>query len=142
MQSLQPNISTEERLLQNTKTIQFPDGLPAFEHVREFVLIANEGEEPFLWLQAVSAPNLAFIVIDPFLVHQQYAPDICDEDVDTLGLESPEDAFVLSIVNLQSEEGVTCNLVGPIVINVKQQIGKQVILQNHLKYSVRYAIET
>ena len=143
MQSLQANVEVEDRILQNNQSIQFPDGLPAFESVREFVLIQNPEEDPFLWLQAVSSPNLAFITVDPFLVCPEYKPDINEEDVAFLQLSQPEDAFVLSIVNIQNSDGqgVTANLVGPIVINVRERIGKQVIIQNHLKYSVRFRID-
>ncbi len=142
MQSLEPNSAKEGNTLQNNKSIQFPEGLPAFEQVKDFVLISNEEEQPFLWLQAVDTPNLAFITIDPFMICPEYKPDICDDDTKFLELESPEDALVLSIVNLHNSDGtgVTANLVGPIVINVKKRIGKQVILQNHLKYSVRYPL--
>lgn len=142
MQSLQA--SQDERLiLQHKKSLFFPQGLPAFDYVKEFVIIANEEEAPFMWLQAVQVPNLAFITIDPFVVCQDYRPDICDADVKALEIEDPSDAFVLAIVNLQNgaDEGITVNLIGPIVINWRKQIAKQVILQNHLKYSVRHRID-
>lgn len=143
MQSLQPNVINEDQVLQHRKKITFPEGLPAFEQVKDFVLIANEEEAPFLWLQAVSSPNLAFIVVDPFLVNPDYRPDICDDDVDFLKLTDPNDALVLAIVNIHNSngDGITANLVGPIVVNTKERTGKQVILQNHLKYSVRHRID-
>lgn len=141
MQSLQA-LQDENTILQHKKNIHFPEGLPAFEQVKEFVIVANEEEAPFMWLQAVNVPNLAFILVDPFLVHSEYRPDICDDDVKTLQLEDPTDAYVLGIVNIRNNEneGITVNLVGPIVINWRKQIGKQVIIQNHLKYSVRHEI--
>jgi flagellar assembly factor FliW len=142
MQSLEPNAVKEGLILQTNKSILFPEGLPAFEEVREFVLISNEEEQPFLWLQAADSPNLAFIAVDPFLINPDYKPDICDDDVNYLHLSNPREAMVLSIVNIHNsdENGITANLVGPIIINVNQRIGKQVILQNHLNYSVRYPI--
>ncbi len=142
MQSLEPNTEKEDKILQNKKTIHFPDGLPAFESVKDFVLIANEEEHPFLWLQAVNTPNLAFVTIDPFLICPEYQPDLCDDDVSFLELDSPGDALVLSIVNIHQAEGqeITANLVGPLVVNVAKQVGKQVIIQNHLKYSVKFPV--
>lgn len=130
---------------QLNKSITFPDGLPAFEKVKEFIVISNEEEAPFLWLQACSKPNLAFICIDPFLVHPNYRPEINDDDVEFLKLAKEEDAFILSIVNIRSNnnntDGVTCNLVGPIIINWKERVGKQVIIKNHFDYNVRHPIE-
>lgn len=142
MQSLQA-LQDENTILQHKKNIHFPEGLPAFEQVKEFVILANEEEAPFMWLQAVNVPNLAFILVDPFLINPDYRPDICDADVKRLELDDPSDAFVLAIVNIRNndDQGITVNLVGPIVINWRKQIGKQVIIQNHLKYSVRHKID-
>lgn len=133
----------DKKTKQHHKSIHFPDGLPAFESAKEFVIISNEEEAPFLWLQAVSTPNLAFVTIDPFLVFPEYRPDIGDDDVSALQIENEEDVLILGIVNISSdpEEGITANLVGPVVINWRKRLGKQVILQNHQKYSVRYRID-
>lgn len=133
----------EGKEAQHKKSIYFSEGLPAFENVHEFVIITNEDEAPFLWLQAVSIPNLAFVTIDPFLVYPGYRPDISENDVKALQIEGEEDVLILSIVtiNNQSDEGVVANLVGPIVINWKKRLGRQVILQNHQKYQVKYRID-
>ena len=130
--------------LQDKKAVHFPEGLPAFEMVKEFVLISNEEEAPFLWLQASAVPDLAFITIDPFLICPSYRPDICDEDVRLLKILKEEDVFILSVVNINQkpEDGITTNLVSPIVINGEEQLGKQVILQNHRDYSVKYRIDS
>jgi flagellar assembly factor FliW len=128
---------------QHSKSIYFPEGLPAFENVREFLIIANEEEAPFLWLQAVSVPNLAFVMIDPFVVYPGYRPDVSDDDVALLEIEKEEDVFILSIVNLSQNpnEGITANLVGPVVLNWRKKVGKQVVLQNHQNFSVKYRID-
>lgn len=133
----------EKMALQNTKSLYFPEGLPAFESHHEYVLMSQEEEAPFLWLQSVSNPNLAFVVIDPFLICSHYRPDISDDDVKLLEIDKPEDALLLSVVNVRNSpgEGVTANLVSPIVINHRKRLGKQSILKNHLDYSVRFRIE-
>ena len=126
-----------------TSAILFPEGLPAFEKQRHFVLISNEEEAPFLWLQSQSNQNLSFITIDPFLIHTNYRPDVSEEDIKYLKIDKQEDVAVISIVNIRNnnEMGVTANLLSPILINWKERLGKQVILQNHQKYSVRYPIK-
>lgn len=125
------------------REIYFPEGLPAFENYRDFMLIWNEDEAPFIWLQCKSKPRLAFVTIDPFLVCSNYLPDITDEDVDLLKIEEEKDVFIISIVNIrnQPEFSMTANLLSPIVINWKEKLGKQVILRNHHLYSVKYVIE-
>lgn len=141
---MQPIVSKELNLGKKNpkKTLLFPEGLPAFESVKEFVIISNEEEAPFLWLQALSTPNLAFLTVDPFLINSDYRPDIGDAEVENLKIQSPDDVILLSIVNLRhNDQGmVTANLVSPIVINWPLRIAKQVILKNHLDFSVKYQI--
>jgi flagellar assembly factor FliW len=144
MQTSQANLLELETVgpLQE-KAIYFPEGIPAFEHVHDFVLIWNEEEAPFLWLQAKKNPDLAFIAIDPFLACPNYLPDIPDEDVELLEIEALEDIIILSIVNIKktsSGSNMTVNLLSPIIINWKKKIAKQVILKNHLHYSVKHPI--
>lgn len=125
-----------------SKELHFPQGLPAFETFKEFFIVSNEKEAPFLWLQSKKQASLAFVTIDPFLVLADYLPDISDDDVSLLKIENEEDVLILSIVNIanQSSQEITANLLSPVVINWKRQLGKQVILQNHQKYSVRTKI--
>jgi flagellar assembly factor FliW len=134
--------SCEPPQVRHEKNIHFPEGLPAFETVHDFLLIWKEEEAPFLWLQAEDQPQLAFITIDPFLVCPDYTPDVSDEDVDFLKIENQEDAVILSIVNVRNNPDflITANLLSPLIINWKEKIGKQVILRNNQKYSVRFEI--
>ncbi len=141
---IQSMTSDESKILSvlDQKVIYFPEGVPAFEGVKNFLLIAKDEDLPFLWLQAVDVPHLSFVVIDPFLVSSEYQPEVLDEDIDLLQIKHPEDAIIVSIVNLKNvkESGVTTNLVGPILINWKMKCAKQVILKNHMDYSVKYRI--
>ena len=123
--------------------ILFPEGLPAFETHHRFLLVANEEEAPFLWLYSQNNPQLAFIMIDPFLIHSHYLPDIPDEDIQTLQIESDKEVFILSLVNIQNspEPLITANLISPIVINWRKKIAKQVILVNHQHYSIKHRLE-
>lgn len=124
------------------KAITFVEGIPAFEHLRDFVILSNEDEAPFLWLQSVDDPSLAFITVDPFLVYPDYRPDIPEADIAKLKIQSEEDVIVLVIVNIKNKtQGITVNLVSPIIVNWKAQLGAQVLLNNHDKYSVRHRID-
>lgn len=143
--SIQSISSDEEKLVSalDQKVVYFPEGLPAFEHIKNFLLIVKDEDLPFLWLQAVDVPRLAFVVIDPFILYPDYLPEVVDEELDSLEIKSPEDALIVSIVNMKQIDkgGVTANLVGPIIINWKNKKAKQVILKNHMDYSVKYKID-
>lgn len=123
-----------------TQIIEFPAGLLGFEHFKKYVLLGAEEEAPFMWLQVVEEPNLAFVVVPPAVVVSDYTPDLSEEDVAYLGLESPEDALVLNIVTVRGPTRATVNLKGPLVINRRTLVGKQVIPHNAAEYPVNHPL--
>src|SRR3984957_20355936 len=94
--------------------IQLPYGLLGFERYKNYVLIANPLEEPFLWLQMLDNGRKAFLVVSPFLVKPDYQPDIPADDVEFLGLNNPEDALVYNICSIRGPGRATINLKGPV----------------------------
>ena len=115
-------------------------GLLGFEEVKEYVLLGSPEEAPFLWLQMVDDPNLAFLVISPVVVLGSYQPDIADEEVAFLGLQNPVDALVFNIVTVHPNGPATVNLKGPIVVNRHTLIGKQIVPQNVADYSLQHPL--
>jgi flagellar assembly factor FliW len=121
-------------------TVRMPLGLLGFEHVKEYLLLADSAEEPFLWLQVSNDANLAFLVVAPQPLLPEYKPEISPEDVAFLGLESAADAAVLSIVTVRGPNEVTLNLKGPIILNRRTLVAKQVIPANAAEFSVRHPL--
>ena len=130
---------TEAPEVATASDLRLPMGLLGFEHLKEYVLVANPDEEPFVWLQVKDNGPLAFVVVNPFLVAPDYQPDLPQADVDFLGIEAPEDAVLLNIVTLHSARA-TVNLKGPIVINRHTGTGKQVVLANAADYAVHHPL--
>jgi flagellar assembly factor FliW len=120
--------------------IRFPGGLLGFEDVKNYVLLTRPEEEPFLWLQMLADPKRAFLVVPPNHILSNYQPDLSELDVDFLGLASPADAFVLNIVTLRGKGKATANLRGPIVINRRSLLGKQVIPINAAQYALQHPL--
>lgn len=123
------------------KIITFPEGLPGFEGEKQFIIINNEDEEnPFQWLQSVSNPELAFVIINPFLVFSDYDINIPRIVQDKLNIEDEKDIAVYSIVVVPKDlKKMTANLLGPIIINVNERLGKQVILDDS-RYTTKHYI--
>lgn len=121
--------------------IRFPDGLFGFQEFHEFVMLAESGESPFQWLQSVNDPNLAFVVIDPALFIEDYKPQVAAGDLQSLGTEKVDQCEVFSIVTIPEDhpEKMTANLQGPILVNRKGNVGRQVI-SHHGKHHVRVPI--
>jgi flagellar assembly factor FliW len=133
-------IEPESHGVKRENIVQLPLGLLGFEQVKNYVLMTNPGEEPFMWLQMVDNIRQAFLVVSPFLTMPGYQPDISDEDVEFLGLANPADAIVVNIVTLRGAGQATVNLKGPIIINRHTLIGKQVIPNNVAQYPLRHPL--
>jgi len=108
--------------------ITFPHGLYGFEEYREFVLLDAE-HQPFFWLQSTEGKDIAFILINPFLFRSDYEVNIANDELEEIGIKSPEKALIFVIVTIPPDGGpMTANLQGPVVINRDDMSGKQVIL--------------
>lgn len=111
------------------RVLTFPDALPGFTDAHRFVLVEVEGNEVFYWLQSVDDPSLAFLCAVPWSFFPDYEPLVPDDDQASLELEQAEDAMVLTILTVNREiNEITANLLGPLVVNQKTRVGRQVVL--------------
>lgn len=119
------------------EALRFPAGLLGFPNCRSFVLLPAD-REGFFWLQSVEHSNLAFVLLDPFLVFDDFVVDLSPADVQELGVEESSDVMILAIVTLSPtrEEPPTANLQGPLAINVRKSIARQIAVSER-DYGVR-----
>jgi len=120
--------------------IRMPLGLLGLEQFKRFSLRANPAEDPFLWLKVLDDPKMAFLVMSPFVVLPAYQPEIPDEDAAFLDLKDPQDTLILNIVTVCGAHQATLNLKGPIVLNRRTLVAKQVIPLNAPEYSVAHPL--
>jgi flagellar assembly factor FliW len=126
--------------IKTENVIHLPGGLLGFERIKKYVLLSTPEEAPFLWLQMLDDPNLAFLVVSPCAVVADYQPELNEEDTEFLGLEAPQDALVFNIVTLHPDGTASANLKGPIVLNRFTLIGKQVVPRNASKFSLNHPL--
>jgi flagellar assembly factor FliW len=116
-------IEADERQL-----VSFPAGLLGFEQFKDYILL-DAAQKPFFYLQSIDVPDLAFILIDPFLFRPDYSLDVDDDSLGDIGVAQPEDVLVFSIVTVPGEGGaVTANLMGPLIINKANRLAMQTVL--------------
>lgn len=121
-----------------TRLIRFPKGILGFPEQTEYALIQTAEDSGFYWLQAVTRPELAFVVCDPRLFVPDYVVPVKLEDLSQIGLTDPSAAQVFTIVN-KVDSMLTGNLQGPLVINVETREGKQLVLSDR-RYSTRHPL--
>lgn len=109
-------------------TIRFPEGIPGFNEIREWELVALSGFEPFHWLCATEKKDLKLMVVEPHLVVVGYTPALSRADQHRLGLSAESPPLMLTIVTLWDDSSVTVNLKAPLVINVRSMQGAQLVL--------------
>jgi len=121
--------------------IEFPEGLPGFEKLKKFVVLDKaDGGMPFHWLQSIDDTSIAFVIIDPFYIKNDYEIDIDDEEISVLGVSDLKDVLVYTIVVVPKIiANMTANLRAPVLINVANKVGKQVVLHN-TDYDVSFKI--
>lgn len=128
-------------VVREDQIITFSPGLLGFGELRRYVLIEHGQESPFLWLQCVDKPELAFVVIDPAFVLPDYQLGQINGIRKELEVEDLKDLRVLVILTIPtgSPQEMTANLMGPLLINLANRRGKQLIIE-HPQYSHKHRI--
>jgi flagellar assembly factor FliW len=117
--------------IQESELIIMKGAILGFEHLRRFVLLMNDGKTPLWWLQCVDDSSVAFVVINPCMIKQDYSPIMHGEDLDFLDIRHREDIALLCIVTVRSHPfRVTVNLRAPILINAENRLANQVVLED------------
>ncbi|NIM06522.1 MAG: flagellar assembly protein FliW [Armatimonadetes bacterium] len=120
--------------------LEMPEGLVGIDKAKRFCLLQESSDSAFKWLQMVDEPGLAFVVINPYDFFPDYELEVCESDAELLGMEAPEDAFVLALLTLGPEgREITANLVAPVVIGTKTRRAKQVILEDE-RYTTKHPL--
>jgi flagellar assembly factor FliW len=120
--------------------LYLPEGLAGFEELHDFVLSPYDPETPFYWLRAEADPDIAFIVLEPHLIVDDYAFDLEAGIAESLAIHQQEEAFVLVLLTIPTNPAeMTANLLGPLVFNAQTGVGRQVILTGS-HYPVQYPV--
>lgn len=119
----------------------FPNGIVAFEKLDRWALVAAK-QPPFFILQSLDDVAAAFFLLDPTLFRPDYSVTEAKSDLERLHLtELLEDGVVFGIVNIPNGDpaNMTINLQAPIVLNIKERLGAQCILED-ARWELRYKI--
>ena len=123
--------------------LELPQGLIGFAQYKRAELLYLPDHLPFLWMKLYSeVDDLHFIVIEPGGIVPGYEPEIFDNDAEQLDLRDPAEAMILNIVTLRRQNPVeaTANLIGPLVVNRRTRIGRQLVISNYSRYSANHAL--
>ncbi len=127
--------------LDENKIINFENGILGFEEYRNYTLLYDdEGDErpDISWLQSLDEPALAIPVISPFLIREDYNPEIEDELLRPLGDINDDNIVVLVSITVPSDiTRMSANLRAPFIMNADTRKGCQIIVENS-DYEIQY----
>ncbi len=124
--------------VETDKITTFHEGLIGFENLKRFVIIDLEEYEPFQWLLSIDDSDISFPIISPILVIDEYSPAISKAKAYNLGEFQDQDLLLYVIVTIRPElKRVTANLKGPLIVNIKQALGQQIVLDDD-RYSTNH----
>lgn len=120
--------------------IELPAGLIGFPELKEFVLLDHDKDSPFKWFQSIDDGTIAFVLINPLLFKADYEVEVTEAEIADLTLESEDDAVISVIVTMPTNpQLMTANLKAPLIFNLKNRRGKQIILTSNT-YTPRHNI--
>jgi len=138
--TLQTNVG--EITVEEKDIVIFKRGLPGFELLRKFAVIALEDTKPIQWLVSLEDKEVSLPVIDPWLVRTDYHLNIPKNLVDYLGITNEDKIFILTVVRIPDPkpEAMTINLAAPIIINLDNNQAIQYIPEKS-EYSIRHFLK-
>lgn len=123
--------------------LMFEHGLLGLEDEKKFVILPIDADLPLAILQSVEHAEIGFVVAYPFAFKKDYSFDISEDDRDQLQIEKEEDVLTYSIVTMKETfQESTINLLAPLIVNMDEKCGKQIVLQDNKSYPLRFPMKT
>jgi flagellar assembly factor FliW len=127
-----------ELSVENDSRIFFPEGVLGFSENKWFSLIDPGDDTLILWLQSLDNPNLALPVLEPKIFKPDYSVRLSAAELRVLKLDNVNQSAVFSVLTIPEEiTEMSANLKAPVVINLREQLGRQVVLQEN-EYSIKH----
>ncbi|MDL2289329.1 flagellar assembly protein FliW [Clostridia bacterium OttesenSCG-928-F22] len=115
--------------LNDNKVIEFPAGLPGFEDLHKYILLETDETKPLYWLQSIEDKYISLPVIIPFEFVEDYCLEIRDYELQELNIQSQNDLLIMNVVVIPEDlTKMTTNLAAPVIVNARDGVGKQIII--------------
>ena len=127
--------------IEEQDVVRFADGIPAFEDEHEFVVLPYEEGTPYMFLQSMMTPELAFLMTDPFVFFPDYSFELDDENMEKLAINSMDDVLVCTLISVPRAgvADMTTNLLAPVVINRHTMQARQIVLEK-TQYTTKHRL--
>jgi len=118
--------------------IRIPTGILGFPQFTRFCLVDPADDTLILWLQSLEDASIAFPLLEPKIFKPDYVARLSAAELRDLKLDNINQSAVFSVLTIPEDATqMTANLKAPIVINLKEQLARQVVLQES-EYTIKH----
>ena len=111
--------------------IELVHPMPGFPDHSKFALVQLDDDGVLCSLTSLEDPGLRFLVVPPVQFFPDYAPEVDDEAVASLGIDTADDVLVLCVLTAgESLASTTANLAAPVLVNTASCRALQVVLDD------------
>jgi len=126
--------------IKKEEIIKFTQPIVGFDEYKQYILMKNKSIFPTFWLQSVDDPELAFPVVSPFFIDENYSIKLHVSDFEDINLKEFNDVVVLTLLVVPQDVSlIRTNLRAPIIYNPIEKLAKQIVLQEE-KYPIHFHI--
>ncbi len=126
--------------IKKEEIISFTQPILGYDEYKQYILMKNESIFPTFWLQSVENPELAFPVVSPFIIDENYSINLNVYDFEDINLKEFNNAIILTLLVVPQDLSlIRTNLRAPIIYNPIEKLAKQIVLKEE-KYPIHFHI--
>ncbi len=120
--------------------ITFTQPIIGFQEFRRYIFVDGPEGSNLVWLQSTDSGELAFILMDPRKVIPEYDFKLGQHELSELAVTVVDELDIYTLVVVPDDPTkVRTNLKAPILVNPKQRLAKQTILDKS-SYPVQFVL--
>lgn len=128
-----------ELQVEDQDIITLTQGMPGFEDLTKYTFVKPDEDLPFVYFQSLEVGQISFLMINPFVFFKEYDFELPLAVQKELNIQQPEDVTVWAVVTMTKDMKASANLIAPVIVNHKDNVGKQIILHD-TGYQIRHEI--
>jgi len=123
----------------DSKVITMAKPVLGFEQLKRYCIIERDDCKPFMWLQSVDNPSVAFLIVNPLFFYADFKIEVNPKEIEELDIDDIKAVETYAIVTIPSADpsNMSINLQGPILVNTRSRLAKQLVLVNS-SYNVKH----
>jgi flagellar assembly factor FliW len=131
-----------EIIFEEKDILFLPKGILGFSQLSKYVILENDQYEPFKWLQSVEDSSIAFVIVDPALFFPNFKLEVNEQELDELNFQQTKELITYVVVTVPPDASqISADLLGPVVINSKKKVAKQVVMPNSPYTTKHYILD-